>query len=118
MQGQIYSNLMILQKYRNFPFEVYEWIHVIDRYMSEIAALISDTIGYLAYWTYENYGECGHGGLPGSLCSDHNLRQPGGGSIGQGQLPGLLHQFILLNGRIVLPGLRPALLQGNLGKEC
>ena len=54
MQGQIYSNLMILQKYRNFPFEVYEWIHVIDRYMSEIAALISDTIGYLAYWTSTN----------------------------------------------------------------
>ena len=44
MQNQIYANLMILQEYRNFPFEIYEWIHVIDRYMSEIASLINNTI--------------------------------------------------------------------------
>ena len=44
MQSQIYSNLMILQKYRNFPFEIYEWIHVVDKYMSEIASLINNTI--------------------------------------------------------------------------
>jgi hypothetical protein len=44
MQDQIYANLMVLQEYRNFPFEVYEWIHSIDRYLSEIASLISSTI--------------------------------------------------------------------------
>jgi hypothetical protein len=44
MQNQIYANLIVLQKYREFPFEIYEWIHVIDRYMAEIAALISNTI--------------------------------------------------------------------------
>ena len=54
MQSQIYSNLMILQEYRNFPFEMYEWIHVIDRYMSEIASLINNTIWYLSYWTSTN----------------------------------------------------------------
>jgi hypothetical protein len=44
MQTQIYANLVILQKYREFPFEIYERIHVIDRYMSEIASLINNTI--------------------------------------------------------------------------
>ena len=54
LQNQIYANLMVLQEYRNFPFELYEWIHVIDRYMSEIASLINNTIWYLAYWTSTN----------------------------------------------------------------
>jgi hypothetical protein len=44
LQNQVYVNLMTLQKYRNFPFEIYERIHVIDRYMSEIASLINNTI--------------------------------------------------------------------------
>ncbi len=54
MQNQIYANLRILQEYRNFPFEVYEWIHVIDRYVSEIISLVSNTIWYLSYWTSVN----------------------------------------------------------------
>ena len=54
MQNQIYANLMTLQEYRNFPFEIYEWIHVEDRYVSEIAALINNTIGYLSHWTTTN----------------------------------------------------------------
>ncbi len=54
LQNQVYVNLMTLQKYRNFPFEIYERIHVIDRYMSEIASLINNTIWYLAYWTSTN----------------------------------------------------------------
>ncbi len=54
LQSQIYANLQILQQYRNFPFEVYEWIHSIDRYMSEIMSLISSTIWYLSYWTTVN----------------------------------------------------------------
>ena len=54
LQNQIYANLMTLQKYRNFPFEIYEWIHVIDRYMAEIVSLINDTIWYLSYWMSVN----------------------------------------------------------------
>ena len=53
-QNQIYANLIILQKYRDFPFEIYERIHVIDRYMSEIASLINNTLWYLSYWTNAN----------------------------------------------------------------
>jgi hypothetical protein len=44
MTDQIYANLTILQEYRNFPFEMYEWIHAIDRYMAEIASLINNVI--------------------------------------------------------------------------
>ncbi len=44
MINQIYMNIQTLQEYRNFPFEIYEWIHVIDRYMSELAALVNNTI--------------------------------------------------------------------------
>ena len=54
MQNQIYTNLMILQEYRDFPFEIYERIHVVDRYVAEIAQLISDTIWYLGFWTSTN----------------------------------------------------------------
>ena len=54
MVNRIYTNLMILQEYRNFPFEIYEWIHVIDRYMSEIASLINNTVWYLSYWVVAN----------------------------------------------------------------
>jgi len=54
MQDQIYANIVILQEYREFPFEIYEWIHVIDRYMSELASLINNTVWYLSYWTSTN----------------------------------------------------------------
>ena len=54
LQGQIYANLMTLQEYRNFPYEIYEWIHAVDKYVWEIASLISDTVWYLSYWTSTN----------------------------------------------------------------
>ena len=54
MVNKIYTNLMILQEYREFPFEMYEWIHVIDRYMSEIASLVNNTVWYLSYWVVAN----------------------------------------------------------------
>ncbi len=54
MLNNIYTNLMILQEYREFPFEMYEWIHVIDRYMSEIASLVNNTVWYLSYWVVAN----------------------------------------------------------------
>ena len=52
--NRIYMNLMILQEYRNFPFEIYERIHVIDRYMSEIVSLVNNTVWYLSYWVVVN----------------------------------------------------------------
>ena len=54
MLDQIYTNILILQEYRDFPFEIYEWIHAIDKYMSEITALVNNTIWYLSYWLDTN----------------------------------------------------------------
>ena len=54
MVNKIYTNLMILQEYRDFPFEIYEWMHVIDRYMAEIASLVNNTVWYLSYWVVAN----------------------------------------------------------------
>ena len=44
MLNQIYVDLQILQEYRNFPFEIYEWVHAIDTYISEITSLVNSTI--------------------------------------------------------------------------
>ena len=52
--NKVHNNLMVLQKYRDFPYEIYEWMHVIDRYMSEIASLVNNTIWYLSYWVVTN----------------------------------------------------------------
>ena len=51
---QIYSNIRILQEYRQFPFEVYERIHVIDKYVYELSTLINNTYWYLFYWLSTN----------------------------------------------------------------
>ncbi|MDR2416475.1 MAG: hypothetical protein LBD75_07990, partial [Candidatus Peribacteria bacterium] len=50
----INANILTLQEYRNFPFELYEWIHVIDRYLAEIAALLNNFFGYVSYWMLSN----------------------------------------------------------------
>ena len=54
MVNKVYNNLIVLQKYRDFPYEIYERMHVIDRYMSEIASLVNNTIWYLSYWVVTN----------------------------------------------------------------
>ena len=54
MLDQIYTNILILQEYRDFPLEIYEWIHVVDRYMSEITSLVNNTVWYLSYWVNTN----------------------------------------------------------------
>jgi hypothetical protein len=54
MLDQINQNILTLQEYRNFPFELYEWIHVIDRYMAEISALVNNLFGYLSFWMTTN----------------------------------------------------------------
>lgn len=54
MIDQLQKNIQTLHEYRNFPFEIYEWIHVVDRYLSEVASLVNNTIWYITYWTKLN----------------------------------------------------------------
>ena len=30
---QIYQNIQVLELYKRFPLEIYEWLHVSDRYL-------------------------------------------------------------------------------------
>jgi hypothetical protein len=46
---QVNQNIMILNDYRNFPFELYERIHAIDRYVAEISAIVNNFLGYISY---------------------------------------------------------------------
>ena len=47
---QIYQNIQTLELYKRFPLEIYEWLHVSDRYLTEISSLISKFFGYINYW--------------------------------------------------------------------
>lgn len=51
---QVRYNLAMLEQYRNYPFELYELIHVRDRYMSELVATLESTIGSLMHWLEDN----------------------------------------------------------------
>ena len=39
---QIFQNIQTLELYKRFPLEIYEWLHVSDRYLGEVSALLSN----------------------------------------------------------------------------
>lgn len=39
------ANINVLEKYKEFPTQLYQWTHLTDRYLTEISALISDFAG-------------------------------------------------------------------------
>lgn len=41
------QNIRILEEYKRFPLQLYEWIHITDRYLSELSSVISNTMGTL-----------------------------------------------------------------------
>ncbi|MDR2191135.1 MAG: hypothetical protein LBP53_08480 [Candidatus Peribacteria bacterium] len=51
---RINENILILQEYRNLPFELYERVHAIDRYVAEISAIMRNFFGYISYWMTTN----------------------------------------------------------------
>lgn len=51
---QIYQNIQTLELYKRFPLELYEWLHVSDKYLAEISALLSKFFGYINYWMEVN----------------------------------------------------------------
>lgn len=54
LTDQIYHNIQVLQQYRELPFQLYEWIHVLDRYITELTSVINNTLGYFSYWLQIN----------------------------------------------------------------
>ena len=51
---QIYQNIQVLELYKRFPLQIYEWLHVSDKYLWEISALLSNFFWYINYWMEVN----------------------------------------------------------------
>ena len=41
------QNINVLEQYKEFPTQLYEWTHISDRYLTEISALVNDTVGMI-----------------------------------------------------------------------
>ncbi len=52
--NQVNQNILTLQEYRMFPFQLYERVHAIDRYTAEVTAILNNTFGYVAMWMTKN----------------------------------------------------------------
>ena len=48
------QNMETLQQYKKFPLQLYDWIHVIDRYLWDTSSLVSSTFGTLSIWMETN----------------------------------------------------------------
>lgn len=46
---KIFQNTQTLELYKRFPLEVYDWLHVSDRYLEETSALLSNFFWYINY---------------------------------------------------------------------
>jgi len=54
VMNSIRQNLRVLERYRQFPFELYERVHVWDRYLSELSATLDSFLGSLTFWLQQN----------------------------------------------------------------
>ena len=50
LSSKIFQNIEILEQYKRLPFEIYEWLHVVDKYTMEISSAITNFFGYINYW--------------------------------------------------------------------
>lgn len=48
------ENIETLEQYKQFPMQIYEWIHVLDKYIWEIANLLNSTVWTLSMWMETN----------------------------------------------------------------
>ena len=48
------ANIETLEQYKQFPLQLYEWIHVTDKYIWDISNLISSTLWTLSMWMETN----------------------------------------------------------------
>ncbi|HBB03410.1 TPA: hypothetical protein DCZ39_00690 [Patescibacteria group bacterium] len=50
----IKQNINVLEKYKEFPTQLYAWTHITDRYLTEISSLLSDFVGTITSWLNTN----------------------------------------------------------------
>lgn len=48
------QNIDILDSYKEFPQKLYEWLHVSDRYLSELLCIIDEFLTSIMWWLEEN----------------------------------------------------------------
>ena len=47
---QIFQNVQTLEAYKRFPLQIYEWLHVTDKYIGDISALVWNFFWYINFW--------------------------------------------------------------------
>jgi hypothetical protein len=52
--SSIKENINVLEKYKQFPTQLYERTHITDRYLTEISSLLSDFVGSTTSWLGTN----------------------------------------------------------------
>ncbi|MCK9466717.1 MAG: FG-GAP-like repeat-containing protein [Candidatus Absconditabacterales bacterium] len=50
----IKQNIETLELYKKFPMELYEWVHVGERYMSDVGSLVNGFLGTISLWMKTN----------------------------------------------------------------
>lgn|GEM_PF-295496 len=50
----IRANIEVLEQYKKFPIDLYKWMHVTDRYLSELTAILDDFVGSISRWMNNN----------------------------------------------------------------
>ena len=54
MMFSVKENMEILQQYKLFPLQLYDWIHVEEKYLWEVSNLVNSVLGTLSLWMETN----------------------------------------------------------------
>ncbi len=49
------NNISVLDEYKLFPFQLYDWIHISDRYLTELLSMIESFTNTLTSWLSKNW---------------------------------------------------------------
>gem|GEM_PF-2840155 len=54
LQTNIKANIRILDSYRRFPLQLYQWTHVVDRYLTETVSAVDNFLSSISLWLKTN----------------------------------------------------------------
>jgi hypothetical protein len=54
LENNIRANIKTLDQYKRFPLQLYQWVHVVDRYLSEITTTVDNFLWSLTLWLNTN----------------------------------------------------------------
>ncbi|HCB52028.1 TPA: hypothetical protein DEP21_05720 [Patescibacteria group bacterium] len=52
--SSVQQNIITLEKYKEFPTQLYEWMHFVDTFMTDVSSLLSNTVFVLMNWMKVN----------------------------------------------------------------